>query len=237
LAQCFLKCSRARRAFREGSKIETLHAILTRDPVAAETRREISEPVKRIVSRCLNKDPDQRFQSAQDLAFHLEELSVPSPPTQAVAGPQTAKPKPVARIVSAGWFPLVALLVVVVAVAFAAYLLLSRTTTLAVLPFVNDDPEQEHFVDGITGALIGNLSRYEKLRIVDLATRNVARRDEAVIDRLKGDQSAKFALRAKIQRWGNRVQIEAALSDTRPTRLSGPRRSPRTPTIWHWCRR
>jgi TolB-like protein len=33
-------------------------------------------------------------------------------------------------------------------------------------------------VDGITGALIGNLSRYEKLRVIDLATRNVARRDE-----------------------------------------------------------
>jgi serine/threonine protein kinase len=113
-----------RRAFREGSKIETLHAILTRDPVAAEARREISEPVKRIVSRCLNKDPDQRFQSAQDLAFHLEELSVPGQATQIAAGPSTPKPKSVARIVSAGWFPLVALLVVAVAVAFAAYLLL-----------------------------------------------------------------------------------------------------------------
>jgi hypothetical protein len=35
-----------------------------------------------------------------------------------------------------------------------------------------------------------------------------------VIDKLKRDRSAKFALRSKIQRWGNRVQIDAALSDT-----------------------
>ncbi len=62
-----------RGAFRRGSAVETMNAILTAEP--PEIQREsggISPALERIVRRCLEKEREQRFQSARDLAFALE---------------------------------------------------------------------------------------------------------------------------------------------------------------------
>jgi Tol biopolymer transport system component len=51
-------------------------AILTKDPPDLDVARlSISPGVERIVRRCLEKSPDLRFQSANDLAFALDTLS------------------------------------------------------------------------------------------------------------------------------------------------------------------
>jgi serine/threonine-protein kinase len=61
------------RAFDRGSQIETLNAILHDDPPPLiSSVAPIPPVVERIVQRCLEKDPDARFQSARDLAFALE---------------------------------------------------------------------------------------------------------------------------------------------------------------------
>jgi hypothetical protein len=67
-----------RRAFRAPSAVETLHAILKEDPPPLPPERAIPISVERIARRCLEKRPDERFQSARDLAFALESLSVES---------------------------------------------------------------------------------------------------------------------------------------------------------------
>jgi predicted Ser/Thr protein kinase len=67
-----------RRAFRAASAVETLHAILREDPPPLPPERGIPLSVDRIVRRCLEKHADERFQSARDLAFALESLSVES---------------------------------------------------------------------------------------------------------------------------------------------------------------
>jgi len=62
-----------RGAFRRDSAVETMNAILTAEP--PEIPREaggISPALERIVRRCLEKEREQRFQSARDLAFALE---------------------------------------------------------------------------------------------------------------------------------------------------------------------
>ena len=62
-------------AFRRGSAVETMNAILTTEP--PEIAREsggISPAIERIVRRCLEKEREQRFQSARDLAFALEAM-------------------------------------------------------------------------------------------------------------------------------------------------------------------
>ena len=64
------------RAFRGASGVETLHAILNAEPPDLATLVPgLSGGLERIVRRCLEKDPLQRFQSARDLAFALEAVA------------------------------------------------------------------------------------------------------------------------------------------------------------------
>jgi eukaryotic-like serine/threonine-protein kinase len=63
------------RAFTGESAVEILHAILKEEPpLPAELEREAPALV-RIVRHCLEKSPQERFQSAFDLAFDLAALS------------------------------------------------------------------------------------------------------------------------------------------------------------------
>ena len=65
-----------KRAFKKGSSIETLSAILKEEPPELlEVDPKIPSTLARLVTRCLEKDRDQRFQSARDLAFNLETLT------------------------------------------------------------------------------------------------------------------------------------------------------------------
>jgi serine/threonine protein kinase len=65
-----------RRAFRGESAAETMSAILKEDPPdLSETNQRISPALERLVNRCLEKTPEQRFHSASDLAFAIEALS------------------------------------------------------------------------------------------------------------------------------------------------------------------
>jgi Tol biopolymer transport system component len=65
-----------RRAFRRDTTAETMTAVLKEDPPDfAQIPCQISPALDRIIRRCLEKRPDQRFQSARDLAFALSALS------------------------------------------------------------------------------------------------------------------------------------------------------------------
>jgi eukaryotic-like serine/threonine-protein kinase len=65
-----------KRAFRKPTSTETMTAILNEDPTGISQIAPGTPPaLLRIVHRCLEKNPEQRFQSASDLAFGLEALS------------------------------------------------------------------------------------------------------------------------------------------------------------------
>jgi serine/threonine protein kinase/Tol biopolymer transport system component len=64
------------RAFTRATPIETMSAILKEEPPPlALTRGAVPPLLERLIGRCLQKDPDERFQSARDLAFNLDALS------------------------------------------------------------------------------------------------------------------------------------------------------------------
>jgi serine/threonine protein kinase len=64
------------RAFREDSGVETMNAILKNDPPDLSSRlANVPPALNRLVRRCLEKNPDERFRSAHDVAFALDALS------------------------------------------------------------------------------------------------------------------------------------------------------------------
>lgn len=55
---------------------EMLHSIVKEDPPAlSEVAPQVSSGLEKVVERCLEKEPESRFQSTRDLAFALEALS------------------------------------------------------------------------------------------------------------------------------------------------------------------
>jgi serine/threonine protein kinase len=101
-----------KRAFHGDSAADTMTAILRDDPPdLSVTDHNISPGLERIVRHCLEKNPGQRFQSAQDLAFDLETLADSSPSSsRAAAVPASA---------STRWIPITAVATAIV-VAFLA---------------------------------------------------------------------------------------------------------------------
>jgi len=65
-----------KRAFQKPTSPETMTAILNEAPPGiSQVAANIPLALQRVVHRCLEKNPEQRFQSASDLAFALEALS------------------------------------------------------------------------------------------------------------------------------------------------------------------
>ena len=102
-----------RRAFRRETSAEIMTAILKEDPPElGEMTPPVSPGLERIVRRCLERSPAQRFQSAKDLAFALEALSGTSQTSARQPALATARPKRWAAVVAT---------VAVIAVAIVAY--------------------------------------------------------------------------------------------------------------------
>ncbi|HXY02550.1 MAG TPA: protein kinase [Terriglobales bacterium] len=66
-----------KRAFQGATAADTMSAILKEEPAEISGIRTLPPALERIIHRCLEKDPADRFQSARDLAFNLEVLSSP----------------------------------------------------------------------------------------------------------------------------------------------------------------
>jgi serine/threonine protein kinase len=65
-----------KQTFRKPTSAETMTAILNEEPRSISQIAPATPPgLQRVVHRCLEKDPEQRFHSAHDLAFALEALT------------------------------------------------------------------------------------------------------------------------------------------------------------------
>jgi eukaryotic-like serine/threonine-protein kinase len=68
------------RAFRGETEVDTMTAVLREEPPVTKLEEAaIPSAYQDIVRHCLEKDPENRFQSAKDLAFALQTLSGSSP--------------------------------------------------------------------------------------------------------------------------------------------------------------
>src|SRR5262249_18949369 len=77
------------RTFRSGSIVESGYSILHDEP--APLPATVPPGLAQLVQRCLAKDPEQRFQSARDVAFALEALRGTGSSTPAEAFPSIGR--------------------------------------------------------------------------------------------------------------------------------------------------
>ncbi len=126
--------------FRRDSPVETLNATLKEAPPPIATLTPgVPVPLERIVMRCLEKSPAERFQSARDLAFALSALATPSSALPAAVTVPTEKPARIGRrfIVAAG---LIVCFLVVAAVTGLGYRAARPPTRQALVSFTVAPP-------------------------------------------------------------------------------------------------
>jgi len=80
------------RAFHRDTAVETMRAILKEDP--PELPDSVPAFVRQVVHHCLEKEPENRFQSARDLAFALSAMSPGSGASRIQTGTAPAAPSP-----------------------------------------------------------------------------------------------------------------------------------------------
>jgi serine/threonine-protein kinase len=148
-----------RRAFTRGTAAQTMAAILeTEPPGLGASGKQIPAELERLVARCLEKNPQQRFQSAHDLAFALGNV--------AGLGVEAFSPGKRKRLRLVWIAPALAAVL-----AAASLYWLNRPAqaidSLAILPFANAsaDPNKEYLSDGITEHLINSLSQLPAVRV------------------------------------------------------------------------
>jgi eukaryotic-like serine/threonine-protein kinase len=141
-----------RRPFEGATPDEVKAALLTGEPVAlVELAPELPASLWRIVRRCLEKQPEKRFQAAGDLAFALAELNLPAG-VNASAEAQTAARDaiPLLRRSSLEWIgrglALGALVLVLIAFVLAVLHLREQPEEKLAVSFTSGLPENWSFL-------------------------------------------------------------------------------------------
>jgi TolB-like protein/Tfp pilus assembly protein PilF len=216
-----------RRAFGAATVPETLTAILKGDPLeTAPSAVERAPGLERVLRHCLEKSPDERFQSARDLAFALETLSDPAETVPARA------PAAILGVRRRRW--VVGLALGVVASLTLAGLArkdrlrswLTRAggaqgiESLAVLPLENPSgyPDQEYLTDGMTGALISALGRIEALRVISYTSAMQFKGVHKPLPDIARELNVDAVVEGSVLQVGQRVRITARLIRAVPER-------------------
>ncbi|MCM2268800.1 MAG: protein kinase [Thermoanaerobaculia bacterium] len=131
-----------RRPFAGASVPELLAAILHSTPAELAEDGPLPADVRRLLQRCLARDPARRASSAHDLALELEELATATT-SSATTSSTAATPAE-----------------------------LRAPTTLAVLPFTNrtGDAGAEFLSDGLAEQILNSLARLPDLKVLARAT-------------------------------------------------------------------
>jgi len=162
------------RPFREAILSRLTDAILHQPPVSLRALNpRISLDLERAIMKCLEKDSEFRYQSARELGVDLHRLASPTATSGAAPSQRSRVPLRRAVLVSgAGLVILVALMTVLNPGSWRDRVFghkgLPNIESLAVLPLENfsGDPEQQYFADGMTDALITDLSKISALRVM-----------------------------------------------------------------------
>jgi eukaryotic-like serine/threonine-protein kinase len=205
-------------------------AICEEDPVppsaaaAAPTRYQLVGDLDAIVLKALRKEPERRYGSAaelsEDIRRHLAGLPVTARKDGLAsrAGRLVRRNRAVAMTVLA--MAAMAILVSALVYRFARVtgagapaVPAGAITSLAVLPLTNlsRDPEQEFFTDGMTEALITDLSHIGSLRVVSRTSVMRYKGTARPVPEVARELNVDGVVEGSVLRSGNRVRITAQL--------------------------
>lgn len=202
-----------RPAFRRSSAAETLAATLRDEPAdLSESARTFPPSVANVIRRCLQKSPDERFQSARDLGFALREiLRTSDVATSAPPARRNALALSVAAFLSlaiiVGWF----------AIRSPREVKSGTIHSLAVLPLANlsGDPAQEYVADGITEQLTSDLARLSGVRVTSQTSSMSFKGVKKPLPDIARMLGVDGIVEGSVIRLGDRIKISTELIDAR----------------------
>jgi TolB-like protein/Tfp pilus assembly protein PilF/predicted Ser/Thr protein kinase len=217
------------RPFAELERSQLISAILRRSPQSPRRLNpRVSPELERIVGKCLEKGPENRYQSAKELAVDLRRLQ-----SGVLSGVQLAATAGVRWSAKAMRFGLL-ILAFVVAVLVALVLdtgglrskLLFRSAalpqirSLAVLPLTNlsGDPQQDYFADGMTEALIAELGQISSLRVISRTSVMQYKVTKKPLPQIARELHVDAVIEGSVLRAGDRARITAQLIGAVPER-------------------
>ncbi|MCA1590341.1 MAG: protein kinase [Acidobacteria bacterium] len=231
-----------RRAFQGDDTLDTIIKVVGEAPQSlVEIVPELPHDLQRIVHLCLEKDPDDRFQSIKDVAIELRELrrrlsssgvDVPGvrPMTNVRAPRRTSELRaPTAAEIGTGTgvirrrsavFGLA--LLAIAAVLLSGWYFSRRSAkgkhieSIAVMPFVNsaDNIELEYLTDGMTESLINRLSKVPNLAVKGRASVFRYKGKETDSQKIGSELQVQAILNGRLQQRGDLILISLDLVDT-----------------------
>ena len=207
-----------RRPFREETTPGLIDDILHQPPVpprALNTR--VSPGLERIILKCLQKEPENRYQSAQDLEVDLRQLATSA--TVAVV------PVPGWRRTWRGRGGVAAVILLMLVAVIVGLKVGSRwgqppgmrgvggIESVAVLPLQNlsGNPEQDYFTDGMTDELITDLAQIKALRVISRTSTMRYKGTAKSLREIARELSVDAVVEGSVLRSGDRVRITAQL--------------------------
>jgi serine/threonine-protein kinase len=155
-----------KRPFARESAVDTVAAILREDPTEFDPSRRLPFELQNLIRHCLEKNANERSQSAHDVAFELRTILNVTRTSEAATFRDATTKHPL-------WIGAVLLFaLVLIGVGTYAVMKKSQIRSIAILPFANatGDSSAEYLSDGIAESLIDNLAQLPRLRVMARST-------------------------------------------------------------------
>jgi TolB-like protein/predicted Ser/Thr protein kinase/Tfp pilus assembly protein PilF len=178
---------------------------------------DIPVSIEQVVSKALEKDPDKRYQQAEELLDDLKSLSAGIVPEDIKARLRKAPMRKRKRaILYAGGAGLIILMAVLYLSLFTSHA--EAIDSIAVLPLENltGDIEKDYFVDGVTDELIGQLGQIGALRVISRQSVMRYRESDKLLPEIARELNVDAVVLGSVQQAGDTVRIRVQLIDALP---------------------
>jgi len=190
-----------------------VYSILKEQPKPiSDLRSEIPMSIEQIVGKALEKNPDKRYQSIEELLDDLRSISEGIEPEGIRARIRKAKFLKRKRVILyAGLTGFLALAAMIALGVFSGRL--RAMDSIAVLPIENltGDPGQEYFVDGVTDELIGQLAQIGALRVISRTSAMQYKGVKKPLSEIAHELKVDAVVEGTVHRVGDSVRIRVEL--------------------------